>query len=153
MKKLNVLCISILLCSPSSMRISKKCAGMLWLGIGMLLCSKLLWAYGFQIKEKACGGEGMLPSSYLPAIFRVALLPDLVVKTPSNGSLYSNAFVSGVERAYGEALCNGSYLSACKTCYGCLTFLKDHVLQYCNASTQVLVWAHECFIHYDTAPF
>ena len=107
----------------------------------------------FQIKEKACGGSGIPSSSYLPVMIQFALLPDLVLRTPSNGSVYAANYVSGTERSYGEALCDGSVLRSCATCNGCLTFLKDHIVQFCAASTQVFVWAHECFIHFDINPF
>ena len=120
------------------------CLSLILPSLFVMVCSQ------FQIKEKACGGTGIPSSSFLPVMLQFALLPDL---TPSNGSAYAANYVSGTERAYGEALCDGAALKGCGTCNGCLTFLKDHILQYCGSSTQVFVWAHECFIHFDINPF
>lgn len=107
----------------------------------------------FKIKEKACGGEAMPSPSFLPTLISVALLPDLVLNTPPNSSSYKANYTSGIERAFGEALCDGSALQDCRTCSGCLDFLRGHVLKHCNASTRVQVWAEECYIHFDIYPF
>eukprot|EP00249_Psilotum_nudum_P000033 c10130_g1_i2 orf=157-411(+) len=66
---------------------------------------------------------------------------DLVWNTPRNDSSYKNHYASGGEVAYGEATCDEIiFKNDCRTCYGCLDFIRIQIMPLCNNAIGAQVW-------------